>query len=171
MEIWRLLRIPTFVWGQNTAAIVPKINPRFLYFALNSLIVKQQIEFSVVGSTQKTLSLKAINNLDIPRFDPAVEDKIADIVGTLDDKIELNRQINQTLEQIAQTLFKSWFVDFEPVKAKIEAKAVCRDPERAAMCAISGKLEPATYFPPSNTNNSPTPPPSFPMSWWSRSWG
>ncbi len=67
---------------------------------------------------------------------------------SLDDKIELNRQINQTLEQIAQTIFKSWFVDFEPVKAKIEAKAAGRDPERAAMCAISGlcpdgyKLEP-----------------------------
>lgn len=46
-----------------------------------------------------------------------------------------------TLEQTAQTLFKSWFVDFEPVKAKIAAKAAGRDPERAAMCAISGKLE------------------------------
>jgi type I restriction enzyme S subunit len=64
------------------------------------------------------------------------------MVGSIDDKIELNRQINQTLEQIAQTIFKSWFVDFEPVKAKIEAKAAGRDPERAAMCAISGKLDP-----------------------------
>lgn len=75
---------------------------------------------------------------------PPIEDQhaIAKILSSIDDKIELNRQINQTLEQIAQTLFKSWFVDFEPVKAKIEAKAAGRDPERAAMCAISGKLEP-----------------------------
>jgi len=78
--------------------------------------------------------------------------KIGQILSTLDDKIELNRQINQTLEQIAQTIFKSWFVDFEPVKAKIEAKAALTPTlsqgereivvERAAMCAISGKLDP-----------------------------
>lgn len=84
---------------------------------------------------------------DIPSFQltiPPIENQkvIADFLGALDNKIELNRQINQTLEQIAQTIFKSWFVDFEPVKAKIEAKAAGRDPERAAMCAISGKLEP-----------------------------
>ena len=70
------------------------------------------------------------------------EKKIVSFAKAVDDKILLNGQINQTLEQIAQTIFKSWFVDFEPVKAKIEAKAVGRDPECAAMCAISGKLEP-----------------------------
>ena len=66
---------------------------------------------------------------------------IARILGGLDDKIELNRQSNQTLEQIAQTIFKSWFIDFVPVKAKIEAKAEGRNPERAAMCVISGKTD------------------------------
>tara|TARA_R110002074_G_scaffold349634_1_gene520348 strand:- start:136893 stop:138302 length:1410 start_codon:yes stop_codon:yes gene_type:complete len=130
-----------FCLGQNTSVIVPKINPRYLYLALNSPYVKNQIEFSVVGSTQKTLSLKAINNLDIPRFDSDIEDKIAEIIGDLDDKIELNRQTNQTLEQIAQAIFKSWFVDFEPVKAKIAAKQNGQNPELAAMCAISGKTE------------------------------
>ncbi len=59
----------------------------------------------------------------------------------MDDKIELNRQINQTLEQIAQAIFKSWFVDFDPAKAKIVAKHNGRDPQRAAMCAISGKTD------------------------------
>ncbi len=60
---------------------------------------------------------------------------------TFDNKIELNHEINQTLEQIAQAIFKSWFVDFEPVKAKIEAKQNGQDPERAAMCTISGKTD------------------------------
>jgi len=63
----------------------------------------------------------------------------------IDDKIELNRQTNQTLEQIAQALFKSWFVDFDPVKAKIAAKQAggnAKQIERAAMAAISGKTEP-----------------------------
>ncbi len=67
--------------------------------------------------------------------------EIGDFLRIIDDKIELNRQINQTLEQIAQAIFKSWFVDFDLVKAKIQAKETGQDPERAAMCAISGKTE------------------------------
>jgi len=138
-----------FCLGQNTSVIVPKINARYLYLALNSPLVKNQIEFSVVGSTQKTLSLKAINNLDIPRFDPVAEEKIAQIIGGIDDKIELNRQTNQTLEHIAQAIFKSWFVDFEPTRAKIAAKQNGEDPERAAMAAISGKaIEDLKNLPP-----------------------
>ena len=66
---------------------------------------------------------------------------IAHILGTFDDKIELNRSINQTLEAMAQAIFKSWFVDFDPVKAKIAAQAEGRDPLRAAMRAISGKTD------------------------------
>jgi type I restriction enzyme S subunit len=99
------------------------------------------------GQVEKFINAGAVFDslkcADIPNFQltiPPVENQkdIADFLRALDDKIELNRQINQTLEQIAQTIFKSWFVDFEPVKAKIEAKAAGRDPERAAMCAISG---------------------------------
>ena len=77
---------------------------------------------------------------------------IAHILDTLDKKIDLNRRINQTLEAMAQAIFKSWFVDFDPVKAKIAAIAEDRDPIRAAMSAISGKsddeldsLAPETY--------------------------
>ena len=132
-----------FCLGQNTSAIAPKkINPRYLYLVLNSRFIKNQIESSVVGSTQKTLSLKAINNLYIPRFETLIEDKIAKIGGNFDDKIELNTQINQTLEQIAQALFKSWFVDFDPVKAKIavlEAGGTAEAAELAAMGTIAAK--------------------------------
>jgi type I restriction enzyme S subunit len=132
-----------FCLGQNTAAIVPtKINPRYLYYIFNSTIGRQQMNMSVAGAAQPTLSLKAINNLDIPRLGEDVEEIIANIVGTLDDKIELNSQTNQTLEQIAQAIFKSWFVDFEPVKAKMAAKqagASAEQIEQAAICAISGK--------------------------------
>ena len=67
--------------------------------------------------------------------------KISKILSALDDKIHLNNQINQTLESIAQAIFKSWFIDFEPVRAKIAAKQEGKDPELAAMCAISGKNE------------------------------
>ncbi len=74
--------------------------------------------------------------IELPSLDK--QNYIANILGTLDDKIELNRQINQTLEHIAQAIFKSWFIDFEPVKAKIEAKINGQDTERATMRAISG---------------------------------
>jgi len=75
---------------------------------------------------------------------PAIEiqREISRILRSLDSKIELNNQTNQTLEQIAQALFKSWFVDFDPVKAKIAAKhagANAEQIEQAAICAISGK--------------------------------
>ncbi|MCY5962193.1 restriction endonuclease subunit S, partial [Salmonella enterica subsp. enterica serovar 1,4,[5],12:i:-] len=65
-----------------------------------------------------------------------------DVLKKFDDKILLNHQINQTFEQMAQALFKSWFVDFEPVKAKmavLEAGGSQADVTLAAMTAISGK--------------------------------
>lgn len=67
------------------------------------------------------------------------QEQLVKVLGDLDDKIDLNRRINQTLEAMAQAIFQSWFVDFEPVKAKIAAIAEGRDPLRAAMSAISGK--------------------------------
>ena len=89
---------------------------------------------------------------------------IADVLATLDDKIDLNRRINQTLEAMAQAMFKSWFVDFDPVKAKIAARQALspaisqKEREeivlRAAISAISGKpdaeldtLPPEQYTP------------------------
>lgn len=65
--------------------------------------------------------------------------EIAFIHKNINDKITNNNHINKNLEEIAQALFKSWFVDFEPVKAKIQAKAEGKDIQIAAMCAISGK--------------------------------
>jgi type I restriction enzyme S subunit len=108
-----------FCLGQNTAAIIPnKINPNYLFYALTSKTVKEQIEASVVGSTQKTLSLKNIALLKIPRFTENIEGAIGLHGYRLDRKIELLKETNTTLEAIAQTIFKSWFVDFDPVHAK-----------------------------------------------------
>ncbi len=113
-----------FCLGQNTAAIIPKsIDSRYLYAALNSEFVRAQIEAGVVGSTQKTLSLKHIKALMIPRLGSFNEAEIAETIGALDDRITLLRETNATLEAIAQALFKSWFVDFDPVRAKMEGRA------------------------------------------------
>ena len=76
----------------------------------------------------------------LPSLD--VQRRIAGVLQSIDSKIDLNRRINQTLEAMAQAIFQSWFVDFDPVKAKIAAKAEGRDPLRAAMSAICGKSDP-----------------------------
>lgn len=104
-----------FCLGQNTAAIVPKINPKYLYYILNSEKCRHQMSVLVAGAAQPTLSLKAIKALDIPRLGKELEDKIANVIGDINDKISVNQKTNQTLEQMAQALFKSWFVDFDPV--------------------------------------------------------
>jgi type I restriction enzyme, S subunit len=111
-----------FCLGQNTAIIHPSIDSRFLHYCLQSPAVREQIEHSVVGSTQKTISLKSISALQIPVPPPQELGAIAHILGTLDDKIELNRRMNETLEAMARALFKSWFVDFDPVRAKVEGR-------------------------------------------------
>ncbi|GMA60301.1 restriction endonuclease subunit S [Alicyclobacillus fastidiosus] len=103
-----------FCLGQNTAIINPtNIDNRYLYYCLISNVVKNQIEQNVVGSTQKTLSLKSIKALEIPNKKLDVQKKIASILSSLDDKIEVNTRMNKVLEQIAQIIFKQWFVDFE----------------------------------------------------------
>ena len=72
-------------------------------------------------------TVRALNPKDVAYFEfslPSVTEQraIAHVLGTLDDKIELNRRINETLEAMAWALFKSWFVDFEPVRAKMEGR-------------------------------------------------
>lgn len=105
-----------FCLGQNTAAIKPKaINSDYLYFMLNSAHCKHQMDVLAAGAAQPTLSIKSIKSIKIPRLGDESEQNIAYIIGGLNNKITLNRQINQTLEQMAQALFKSWFVDFDPV--------------------------------------------------------
>ena len=112
-----------FCLGQNTAAIIPnQIDADYLYAALNSSFVRAQIEASVVGSTQKTLSLRLIGKLEIPRLEEKYELLIAELSSYLDNRITLLRETNSTLEAIAQVLFKSWFVDFDPVRAKQEGR-------------------------------------------------
>ncbi len=86
-----------FCLGQNTAIISPKINSRYLYYVLSSFFVRQQIEQMVVGSTQKTISLKNIKDLQIPLFDEKEQDKIAQILESIDKKIAVNKQINDNL--------------------------------------------------------------------------
>lgn len=86
----------------------------YLYHFLISNNFKQQVQSLATGSAQPQLPIKDMKNIimNLPPLD--VQKKIAGVLGALDDKIELNNKINNNLEQQAQALFKSWFVDFEP---------------------------------------------------------
>ncbi|MDG6808883.1 restriction endonuclease subunit S [Glaesserella parasuis] len=111
----------------------------YLYYALQIIKVSP----FVTGAVQKKISQKALNSMELNYFeDPMIRRKIVESLLELDKKIELNTQINQTLEQIAQTIFKSWFIDFDPVHAKANALASGQTLEQAtqaAMSVISGK--------------------------------
>lgn len=119
-----------------------KYYPKFVYYLLRTESFKQHIN-AIAFSTAAQPNMKIRDFLRFEFFDLSLKQQIyiADMLSWIDDKIELNRQTNQTLEQIAQSIFKSWFVDFEPVKAKIQAKQNDQDPELAVMCVISGKTE------------------------------
>lgn len=89
--------------------------PEYVGYYLRSSIFRQAMQAFSTMSTRASLNNEMIGRLEIS-YPPKMEQvKIATILKNIDDKITLNRQINQTLEQMAQTLFKSWFVDFEPV--------------------------------------------------------
>ena len=96
---------------------------------------------AATGSTFPNVSRDTLNNFEVSSVGREVAIRINQFIVSLEDKVYLNSQINRTLEQMAQAIFKSWFVDFEPVKAKIaalEAGGSEEDALLAAMQAISG---------------------------------
>jgi type I restriction enzyme S subunit len=88
---------------------------RYLYYILSSSYYEDILFSAATGSGQPNLSPSTISNIEIPIISLEEQKRFAGILGALDDKIELNRQTNQTLEKMTQALFKSWFVDFDPV--------------------------------------------------------
>src|SRR5690554_5997591 len=132
--------------GQRQVLLRPKksIHGEYLYWALQSPFVQHQISWNEgTGTTVSNVRIPVLKALQIPRRGHE-EPLIADILSSLTKKIRGNRRINQTLEQMAQAIFKSWFVDFEPVKAKIaalEAGGSEEDALLAATQAISAKDE------------------------------
>lgn len=100
------------IWFRNFS---DELSSEFLEHFLNSKVGQGKLESMMIGSAQKALTISGIKKINI-NLPPLPEQKaIAHILGKLDDKIELNRKMNETLEGMAQALFKSWFVDFDPV--------------------------------------------------------
>ncbi len=118
----RLLVKPTII-DNNMMSATPKtgkVSSRFLYFVLSTL------DFNTIsaGSALPYLNVSDLQKMSvrIPR-DAKVQQAIENVLGAIDDRISLLRETNTTLEAIAQALFKSWFVDFDPVHAKMQGRA------------------------------------------------
>ena len=116
-----------------------KHNPKYIYYVLS--LKQEELKSIAGGSATPILNKGHFSKVVIELPDKVDQDNIVQVLDSLDCKIELNNQINQNLESMAQAIFKSWFIDFDPVRAKIAAKQEGKDTELAAMCAISGKSE------------------------------
>ena len=111
---------PTIV-DNNMMGAIPKtdiVEPGFLFYGMH------QFDFGEIASGTALPYLTMSELANLPMFLPPLPEQqvIANVLGTLDDKIELNRRMNETLEAMARALFKSWFVDFDPVRAKRDGR-------------------------------------------------
>ena len=102
----------------NSIIVAPGNEPLFIYYNLSSR--REEIRSLASGSAVPILNKSAFGQLKISLPTLPEQRVIAHILGTLDDKIELNQRMNQTLEEMARAIFQDWFVDFGPVRAKME---------------------------------------------------
>ena len=110
------------------------VDSTFFFYLLRYL----KPNFVAIARNKQTTGLGHVTKRDLEDIEAALPDlpeqrAIAHILGTLDDKIELNRRMNETLEEMARALFKSWFVDFDPVRAKMEGWDTGLPPDVAAL--------------------------------------
>ena len=117
--------VPNLVCGYHLAILRPRsseIDGAYLFYALSTSECQRQFHSLANGVTRFGLRKADIGLVEVP-VPPLPEQRaISHVLGTLDDKIELNRRMNETLEGMARALFKSWFVDFEPVRAKMDGR-------------------------------------------------
>ena len=109
-------------WPHNTCIYVTDFlgnNPHFAYYLLGTL----DLAVFNSGSAQPSLNRNFIYSIPLVVPDRVEQDRLVEILRAIDDRITLLREANATLEAIAQALFKSWFVDFDPVRAKMEGRA------------------------------------------------
>ena len=131
--------------ANNMFKVIPNksiLNEEFLYYFLSQSSIYSYLMNSQSSSTMPAIKFSDFDNIKIKLPSLDIQKHIVLKLNILNNKIELNTQINQTLEQIAQALFKSWFVDFDPVRAKVQALSdglSLEQAELAAIQAISGK--------------------------------
>jgi len=139
-SVGQVAMAPESVAGFNVARAVgvihpiSEIGPEWISACLRSPASQSLLISRANTTVQTTINLKDVRALPIPIPPKGERDEIARVISTLDDRIDLLRETNATLEAIAQALFKSWFVDFDPVRAKSEGREPeGLDPETAAL--------------------------------------
>ena len=136
-SVARVCQIPADVLparvNQHVAIIRPdscRLDPRFLRFFLASPQMQaEMLALAAAGATRNALTKGMIESFEVPDLSVEVQRAIAALLGALEDKIELNRRINETLEAMARSIFKDWFVDFGPTYAKVEGRTPYLAPE------------------------------------------
>lgn len=112
--------------SQHVAIIRPRpdeLDPAYLrYFLISPATQSHLLALASAGATRNALTKAMIENLDVPVIPLAQQREIAEVLGALDEKVELNSRMNLTLESMGQSLFRSWFVDFDPVRSKAEGR-------------------------------------------------
>ena len=116
----RLLIRDTIIDNNLMCAVGSEIcsSPQYLYYVLSNLDFNEIVS----GSAIPYLTVKDLKEIQINQHRVEEQKAIAHILGSLDDKIEINQKMNETLEEIAKAIFKSWFVDFDPVRAKMDGR-------------------------------------------------
>jgi type I restriction enzyme S subunit len=136
--------LDTDYWPHDTSLWVKDFkgnNPQYVYYFFKS--VADILEKMDVGAANPSLNRNHVHSLPTSWTNHKNQREIVRILSSLDDKIILNRRTNQTLEQISQAIFKSWFIDFEPVKAKDHIRKLggnSKQIEKAAQAIISGAV-------------------------------
>jgi restriction endonuclease S subunit len=100
----------------------PRVVPKYLYYWLTSPETQKRLDEVSIGSTQRALTISALKSLQVQLPSVDSQKAIVDMLDAVTNRIALLRETNATLEAIAQALFKSWFVDFDPVRAKMEGR-------------------------------------------------
>ena len=118
-------------FNQDIKAILAKerIDPLYLYYALESKKPELLDAVEAAGHGTGRLPTDRLKTLLVPRFRPRTEEAIAEFLGALDRRIELNRRMNETLDSMARAIFKNWFIDFGPTRAKADRRAPYMAPE------------------------------------------
>lgn len=120
--------VPDSLKGANIARqaglvrLRANVDTRFIKYFLGSPKGQEALGAHSLGSVQQVINLRDLKTVVAPCPPLAEQRAIAHILGTLDDKIEVNRRMSDTLEAMAHALFKSWFVDFDPARAKMEGR-------------------------------------------------
>ena len=129
---------PVDYWPHNTALYVTDFkgnDPRFAFYFLKAIDFTRYNS----GSAQPSLNRNFIYPTPVSIPPLPEQEAIAAVLGALDDKIELNRRMNATLEAMARALFQSWFVDFDPVRSKAEGRPL------AGLDELTAALFPAQF--------------------------